>query len=129
MEFIFEALFQFLGELLLQGGIELLVELGLHAVEDGLKRPRSPVVSAIGYLLLGALAGGLSLLILPHSAIASPLLRQGNVLVTPLAVATVMMLIGRRRDRKGQTLVRLDRFGYAFAFAFAMALVRYFFAK
>jgi len=129
LEFIFEALFEFLVELLLQIVIEVLMEFGLHSMKDTFKRPRNPVLSFIGYLLWGALAGGLSLLILRTSPIANPLLRQGNVLAIPLAVGTVMMLIGRGRDSKGQTLVRLDRFGYAFAFAFAMALVRYFFAK
>ncbi len=40
-----------------------------------------------------------------------------------------MRQIGRLRDRCGQTLVGLDRFGYAFSFALAMALVRFIFAK
>ncbi|MBX9884112.1 MAG: hypothetical protein K2X68_03980 [Novosphingobium sp.] len=129
MEFIFEILFQFLGEAALQVGIELLFEIGVHSMADTMLKPRNPVLSTIGFLLWGALAGGLSLLVLPHSVIANPLLRQCNVLVTPLAVGTVMTLVGRQRDRKGQTLVRLDKFGYAFTFAFAMTLVRYFFAK
>lgn len=129
MEFLFEILFQFLGEMLIQLGGELLVEIGIHSMADTLKKPRHPALSGIGFLLWGALAGGISLMVLPHSAITDPALRQANVLVTPLAVGTVMMLIGRQRARRGQPLVRLDRFGYAFAFALAMALVRYAFAK
>ena len=39
-----------------------------------------------------------------------------------------MVLVGRVRQKKGQNLVRLDRFGYAFVFAFAMALVRFIWA-
>jgi hypothetical protein len=39
-----------------------------------------------------------------------------------------MMLLGWFRLKKGQELVRLDRFGYAFVFAFAMALVRFIWA-
>jgi hypothetical protein len=128
MEFLVEILFQFLGEMLLQLGVELLVEIGFHSMANTLEKPRNPVLSGIGFLLWGALAGGISLIVLPHSAITNPALRQANVLVTPLAVGTMMMLIGRLRGRRGQTLVRLDRFGYAFAFALAMALVRYLFA-
>ena len=51
------------------------------------------------------------------------------VLITPLAAGGIMMLIGKLRERRGQDLVGLDRFGYAVAFAFAMALVRYTFAR
>lgn len=129
MEFFFEILFQFLGEMAVQMLFELLAEIGVHSMADTLKKPRNPVLSGIGFLLWGALAGGISLIVLPHSAITNPVLRKANVLVTPLAVGTVMMLIGRRRGRLGQTLVRLDRFGYAFAFALAMALVRYALAR
>ncbi|MDB5709213.1 MAG: hypothetical protein JWL96_1283, partial [Sphingomonas bacterium] len=71
----------------------------------------------------------ISLLILPKSAISSLVLRKINVLVTPLVAGGVMMLIGRQRGKRGQSLVRLDRFGYAFAFALAMAVVRYFWAE
>jgi hypothetical protein len=49
--------------------------------------------------------------------------------MTPLLVGGGMMILGRLRESKGQQLVRLDRFGYAFVFAFSMALVRFFFAK
>jgi len=64
------------------------MELACTAAEGYLERPRNPVPSFIGYLLWGALAGGLSLLILPTSPIANPLLRQGNVLLaTPTPTA------------------------------------------
>ncbi len=40
-----------------------------------------------------------------------------------------MVLIGKLRTKRGQDLVLLDRFGYAFVFAFAMAVVRFAFAS
>ena len=123
MEFIFEIVLQFLGEILLQVGFEFLAELGAHGLADTLKKPKNPVLSAIGFIVWGAAAGAISLLILPSSVIANPVFRQINVLVTPLVAGGVMMLIGRQRGRRGQSLVRLDRFGYAFALA--MAVVRY----
>ena len=125
MEFIFEIVLQFLGEILLQVGFEFLAELGAHSLADTLKKPKNPVLSAVGFILWGAVAGAISLLILPNSVISNPVFRQINVLVTPLVAGGVMMLIGRQRGRRGQSLVRLDRFGYAFAFALAMAVVRY----
>ncbi len=128
MELLFEVVFQFFGELLLQMFFQMLAELGFHSVRDRMKRKRNPVLSTIGFILLGAVAGGLSLLIFPHAAIADRDLRLANLLVTPVLIGAAMMLVGRIRQKKGQNLVRLDRFGYAFAFAFAMAMVRFIWA-
>jgi hypothetical protein len=129
MEFISEIVLQFLGEILLQVGFEFLAELGVHGLANTLKGPKNPVLSTVGFIIWGAMAGGISLLVLPHSSITNPVLRKCNVLVTPLVAGVVMMLIGRQRGEKGQPLVGLDRFGYAFAFAFVMAIVRYFWAQ
>lgn len=129
MEFIFEIALQFVGEILLQVTFEFLAELGFHGLAETLKRQKNPVLATIGFCALGTLAGGISLLILPQSPISNPVFRKFNVLVTPLVAGGVMMLIGRQRGKRGQSLVRLDRFGYAFAFAFAMAIVRYIWAK
>lgn len=78
---------------------------------------------------MGAAAGGVSLLVFPDAAIHDIELRKINALATPVIVGTVMMLIGIRRNRKGQVLVGLDRFVYAFIFALAMALIRLQWAK
>jgi hypothetical protein len=129
MEFLLEALFQFVGELVLQVLFEAVAELGFHSLKETFRRPRNPVLSAIGFFLWGLLAGGISLLFLPQSFIANQSLRLLNLAVTPLAVGGIMMLIGKLRERRGQVLVDIDRFGYAVAFAFAMALVRYTFAR
>ena len=129
MEFIFEILVQFLGEIVLQAVFEILAEVGMHSLADTVKQPRHVVWSTIGFVLWGAIAGGLSLLLLPHSFVTDPALRVVNVVVTPLLAGTIMMLIGRRRSRRGTDLVQLDRFGYAFAFALTMAIVRYAWAK
>ena len=129
MEFIFELLLQFVGEFLLQVVFELVAELGFHSLADTFKRPKNPFLSTIGFLIWGAIAGGLSLWVVSKSPISNPDLRRINILLTPLAAGVSMMLIGKLRDRKGQDLVRLDRFGYAFVFAFSMAIVRYIWAK
>jgi len=129
MEFIFEIIFQFLAELLLQALFEMLAELGFRSLADTLKRPRNPVLSTVGFILWGTVAGGLSLWIFPASPIHNPLFRMVNLVVTPVCLGFAMMLIGQVRRRKGQDLVRLDQFGYAFVFAFSMALVRYIWAS
>ena len=128
MTFLFEVIGQFLVELILQALGELLVELGLRSMAETVKRPRSPALAAFGFLLWGALVGSLSLLVVPHSPIEDPSLRWVNLFATPVLVGLMMMVVGKIRDKKGQKLVRLDRFGFAFIFAFSMALVRFIWA-
>jgi hypothetical protein len=125
MEFIFEIVLQFFGEILLQAFFELIWELGLHSLADTVRRPKHPALSTIGFTLWGLMAGGISLWIFPTSHIHDPLFRKLNLIVTPVALGLLMSLIGKIRRGKGQDLVRLDQFGYAFVFAFAMALVRF----
>lgn len=125
MEFIFEIVLQILGEIIVQAGFEVVAELGFHSLEDTFKKPKNPVLSTIGFVLWGVMAGGISLLIIPKSLISNHAFREVNLFLTPLAVSGVMMLVGWWRGRRGQALVKLDRFGYAFVFAFAMASVRY----
>ena len=128
MEFVFEVLFQFFGEILLQLIVQVLAELGLHSLGNTFQRRKHPIWSMIGFTLWGAIAGGLSLLVFPHSAIANPGFRYLNLFIAPLVAGGVMALIGQTRLRRGQILVRMDRFGYAFTFAFWMAFVRFLWA-
>ena len=121
MEFIF----QLLGELLFQG----LMELGFRSLADVFSKRRNPLLSTLGCFLWGAIAGGISLLIMPAAFIDSGNLRLLNLFLTPVAVGIIMAFLGRLRAKKGASLVQLDHFGYAFTFAFAMALVRYFWAR
>lgn len=128
MEFIFEIIFQFFAELLISILFEGLSELGLHSLKETFRKPKYPLLSMIGYFLWGAIAGGISLLILPNSFIDYAHLRFANLLLMPVLIGCIMMYIGKVRTRKGQELVKLDRFGYAFCFAFAMVLVRFIWA-
>lgn len=129
MAFIFELLFQFLGEILLQLVFECLAELGLRGLGQTLRRPTSPTLATVGFVLWGAIAGGISLLVFPHSPISNPDYRMVNLIVTPLVAGLVMTLIGRKRSKAGMTIVALDRFAYAFTFAFFMAVIRFVWAK
>jgi hypothetical protein len=125
MEFIFELLFEFFGELLLQIVFELLAELGWRGVGAPFRKSAHPLVAGVGYAVFGAIAGALSLWWFPNLFIASHLGRVANVVVTPLLAGTTMALLGAWRRRRDQPTVLLDRFAYAFIFAMAMALVRF----
>ena len=54
--------------------------------------------------------------------------RLANLAFTPLAVGGVMVIIGAWRARRGQPLLRIDRFAYGYLFALALGLVRYVYA-
>jgi hypothetical protein len=128
LEFIFEVIFEFFGEVLLQLAVSLLAEAGLHAVRnpDEVAAPRSPWLLACGYALLGLLAGGISLLVLPHSFMHTQATRIASLLLTPVAGGLALALLGAWRRRKGQATIELDRFGYGYVFALAMAAVRFY---
>lgn len=130
MEFFFELLaplLQFLAELVLQIVVELLAEAGLHGLRESFERSR-PLHMAwaiVCYALFGAFCGWLSLLLFPKLFIVSPAFRIANLALTPLASGGVMAAVGAWRRRRGEALIRLDRFACGFLFALAMAVTRY----
>jgi hypothetical protein len=133
MEVIFELLLSILGfllqaflEILVEAVFEMLGEIGLRSLTEPLRRSRpiNPLLAAIGYLLYGAIAGGLSLL-LPRIFTAPWWLRLTNVIITPVACGFIMAKLGQIRERRGDRPLRIDTFMYGYLFALAMAIVRY----
>ena len=124
-----EIIFQFLAELLLQVFGEALIEMGFHAVAEPFRKPPRPWIAAIGYFLFGAIIGGLSLLLVASHMVNDKGLRVANLVLTPIAAGLCMGALGAWRARRGQTVLRLDRFSYGYLFALAFALVRFFFAR
>ncbi|MBK6942078.1 MAG: hypothetical protein IPH13_18010 [Planctomycetes bacterium] len=112
-----------IAEIALQVVSELLFELGLRGVGEAVA-PRKPWLAAIGYALLGAIAGGISLQFFPAHLLQNPAARIANLLLTPLAAGAAMTGLGRWRRRKGQRIIQLDTFAYGCLFALAMAIVR-----
>jgi hypothetical protein len=125
--FMFEFIFEILGDFLLQVFGEAPVELRLHSLAEPFRRPPNPWVAALGYALFGAIFGVLSLLVFPHSLVPQSW-RIVNLLVTPLAVGGVMVIMGAWRTRRGQPVLRINRFAYGSLFALSLALMRVFFA-
>ena len=85
MEILLEFVLQILGELLFQLGFEMLAELGFRGLQEPFRRPKPlhPILAGICYLIFGAVAGLLSLLLLPHLMIDSAVGRVANLVVTP----------------------------------------------
>ena len=127
-----EFLFTVVGEFLLQVVVEVLAQIGLHclySLAEPFRKPPNPWFAAVGYTLFGAIAGGLSLLMFPAHLVKGKTLRMVNLVATPVAVGFVMSAVGLWRAKRGQTVLRIDRFFYGFAFALSLALVRFWFAK
>ncbi len=124
LEFIVEIL----GEFLLQALGEALMELGFHSLAEPFRKPPNPWLAALGYAIFGALAGGLSLLVFSAHLTPAGLPRLANLLLTPLAVGWCMSAMGAWRSKRGDALLRIDRFSYGYLFALTMALVRFQFA-
>ena len=123
LEFIFEVL----GEFLLQVFGEALIEIGFHSLAEPFRRPPNPWLAAIGYALFGAILGGISLLAFPNNLVPAAW-RVANLVATPMAVGGIMAVMGVWRARRGQRVLRIDRFAYGYLFALSIALVRFYFA-
>jgi len=124
-----EFLFEIVGEILLQGLLEALAELGLHSVAAPFRKPPNPWLAAIGYAIFGAVAGGLSLWLFPSIFVTGEALRILNLVMTPIAVGLLMCAMGAWRARRGQAVLRIDRFAYGYLFALSLALIRFWFAR
>lgn len=122
-----EALVELFAEILLQVFFEFFAELGLRAVTEPFRKTPHPALATTGYLLFGLGAGGISLLVAPH-AFAQGSARVANLVFSPVVAGLAMAGLGAWRARRGQRLLRLDRFLYGYLFAVAFAAVRFQFA-
>lgn len=124
-----EFLVSVLGEFLLQLLGEVLLEFGFQSLAEPFRRQPSPWLAALGSAVFGAVAGGLSLLVLDHHLTPAGWPRTLNLMFTPVAVGLAMSFMGAWRARRGQPVMRIDRFLYGYVFALAMAVVRFVFAQ
>ena len=122
-----ELILELLGEFLLQVVGEALFEIGFHSLAEPFRRPPNPWLAAFGYALFGAILGGISLLAFPNNLVPGAW-RVANLVATPIAVGAVMAIMGAWRARRGQQVLRIDRFAYGYLFALFIALVRFCFA-
>ncbi len=123
-----EILFELLAELLFQVFGEILVELGLHAVAEPFRRKPNVWLAVLGYTLLGALLGALSVWAFPNHLTRDGWPRALNLVLTPVLAGLAMTLLGRWRAHRGDAVLRIDRFACGYLFALAVALVRFNFA-
>lgn len=131
MEFILELIVEIFGEFLLQFVFEALSEAGLRLVgkPPSERAPVRPWLAVCGYVLLGAGCGAVSLWLFPTFFVRSHAGRVVSLIATPVLAGACMAALGAWRRRRGEELLRLDRFAYGYAFALAMAAVRFAFGE
>ena len=124
---LLEIIFEFVAEVLLQVFLEALTEFGLQGLREMFQWPKKahPFLAVVGYGVLGAGVGALSVLIFPTGFIQEKWMRILNLVVTPIVSGFAMVSLGCWRRYRNQELIRLDHFTCGFVFALAMALVRW----
>ena len=98
-----------------------------HTVKPPEKR--NPILAGIGYVLLGLIAGGLSLLIFPNSFARSEKFHGISLLVSPVLAGLGMAGLGWILKRQGKRVMRLDSFIFGFIMALPIAIVRFFYTS
>jgi hypothetical protein len=121
LEFFFEAAFEFAAELL-----GSLIWRGVAAVFDKTEF-KNPALACIGYVFLGGVVGGVSLLFFPHPLVHPSRVPGLSVVISPILAGLGMSLVGSTLRKRNKKAMQIESFGYGFAFAFGMALVRFFF--
>jgi len=116
-------------EILAEVVLQVLFELGFRSLIEPFKKSSSPFLAFIGYAVLGAIAGGISLLFIKEPLIINHNLRIVNLMITPCLAGLTMSILGRLREKQNLSLIRLDKFVWGFIFAFAMTLLRFLFSK
>jgi hypothetical protein len=125
IEFLLELLAQLVLEIVGQVLFELAVAFGWESLKDSARRGResTPVLAATGHLLLGLIAGVLSLFIVPHRLAPRSPLPGLSLVLSPIGTGIAMHWIGefwREHDRPV-----LFSFRAGATVAFGMALVRF----
>jgi len=134
MELVFALLDAFL-EIFLEVAIEVAGEtifiFLFTAIADALRpsEPRRPVMACVGYLLLGAATGGLSLIWFPFPLVHPSRFHGISLIISPLLTGSLMALLGWILRKYNKRTVNLETFGYGFVFAFGMTLARFLFAR
>jgi hypothetical protein len=127
MEIIAELLFSLLGEILLPLIGQLLAEAGIESVRIP-KRRRNRVdhrLAVPGVFTLGALAGAVSVWLVPDRVLPEPRLPGISLVVAPAATGAIMHAIGTYLRRRGKNTSFLATFTGAAFFALGFSVVRF----
>jgi len=127
IEVIVEIIFGFIGELLLEIVVEVLVEFGFHNTAGRLSDSfRSRTFVGLAYTVFGVILGALSLLVFPKISFDIALIPALYFIVSPiiagLSLTTVSWLIDRGIENS--RWFKWDKFIFGVVFALGYSLSR-----
>lgn len=110
---------------------EFLLDLGLRkAKKNGANFDFvHPLFTVVVLAVVGYVTGIFSVYFFPDHVIKNEIVRQANLLITPIVMGFVFSRVGTHLERKGKFRTGLETFGGGFSFAFALAIARFVFAK
>jgi hypothetical protein len=121
------ALFDILGEVIIQVGLEflasLLVRAGRKAISTPLRQDR--LFTGFLFAAFGAVMGIASAVIFPHPLIHPSRFHGISLLISPVITGLVMLGTGRLVQKLGRKPTPIETFWIGFIFALAMAAVRF----
>jgi len=123
LEIFAEAVFQFAAEF-----IGTLILRGIAGEVDR-SEFKNPLLGSIGYVFLGGVTGGLSLLFFPHRLFHPSRIPGLSVVISPVLAGGGMWMVGTALRKRNKKAMQIESFGYGFAFALGMAMARFLFAK
>ena len=127
LEALFELLFEFFGEFILQLVFELFggaFKAGWYKV-TGRDKPTSVIQETGWAVITGCVAGAVTVWLFPMLAIRLPWLQVLNLLVAPVAAGVVVERV--RALRESRSTFSLPVFAYAALFGLTFALTRWLF--
>jgi hypothetical protein len=124
---VLEILFELLFELVVQVVGELLLTLGWESVGHAFRgsRTANPILAAVGWAMIGALCGAVSVLAAPHRLLPASRVSGVSMLLSPPISGVLMKAIGDQRRAVGKDTTLLATFWGGAMFAFAVATTRF----
>jgi hypothetical protein len=122
---------ELLFEVFFEVAVEAIVALIVRSLRNvfGESNAISPILAAVGYLLLGVAFGIASLPFFPHPLFHPSKFHGISLVISPVITGLVMSQVGIVLRRKGKQAVRIESFGYGFTFALGLAIVRFIFVR
>ncbi|MGA2048200.1 MAG: hypothetical protein ABSG96_10935 [Terracidiphilus sp.] len=122
---------ELLGEVLIELVAEALTAFVVRAFRSvfGESMAFGTILAALGYLMLGAVFGGLSVIILPHPLIHPTRIHGASLVISPIVTGLIMAQIGLVRRRNDKDVLRIESFGYGFTLALGAAIARFLFVR
>jgi hypothetical protein len=124
---LFELLLQLLLEILGQILFEIVVGLGWESLKHSLRgeRKATPVLAGVGHLLMGLIAGVVSLMVFGRRLTPTSVFPGLSLVAAPIGTGLAMHGLGEFWNQRGRDRPVLFTFRAGAIFAFGMALVRF----